>query len=361
MRALLIAACVLCASVVEAALPFNLPLQTTVDYNCNGSGGDTMNPASRKGAAALGVVWDGNIVTSGGFNNRGYLKFDWWDWDVSQLPNQSPDPTSVPAGYSGNVGDCETSFAETTYYAKFRIKTNAAILAHSVLAPPSGLPDGDTQMKWLIWGKDSGEGRDRVIFMLFAGNATANSGPCGGVEATQTCVALCAGVSASCAQTLYTNSQWVSVQLAWRWGDEGTAFQRIYINNNTEGSPTASNATFADVACTAHPTTYWCFPGNASLGGEILYGDIDNTGSAVRENADIWSSDFSLGTSFDASWYQSGTSNDGPTRIRRSGDLMLAAIGLVVPWQWVRKGRLRSLERRGREHGAQGADGVRSE
>lgn len=340
MRVVLVLAILLVTSArLEAALPLQISFQSGFTYACNGVGSHSMTAAARKGASAANIVWEAAIASAGGYSGRSYMDFFWWDWDVSGLPNATT--TSVPAGYSGSMGDCETSFADVTYYLRWRINVASAILAHSVLSPPSGLPDGDTQMKYFIWGRDSGEGRDRMILMFHAGNATGNSGACGGAEATQTCLEVCAGVSSSCARTLFTNAEWVHVQIGWRWGQgTGTAFQRLYVNNNTEGSPTAQNTTFTDVECPGqvppHSAPWWCFPGNTSLGGQFNVGDIDNTGSAVREDANIESMDWILATTFDPTWYPGATPST-PIRLRRPEFALLAAGLLPIGWRLRRR------------------------
>lgn len=308
-----LAAALVCvwAVTAEAALPLQIPFQSGLTFNCNGVGSHALTvsgSAYRGTPASSGVGWYSSVVSSGGFNNRGYFDFYWWDWDVSQVPySEPPGPTSLPAGYIGTAGNCLSPYTDTTYYLRMRLKINAPIYAHSALNPPVGMPDGDTQMKWFIWGRDGDDGTMRAIVMLYAGNANGNSGACGGTAATQFCIELCAGVTSNCARTLASNGEWVSLQFSWRWGPTGTAFQRIYVNNNTEGSPTASNTSFTQTQCTGHPmgSGEWCFPGTTSLEGQFNVGDIDNTGSAVSDDANVQTSDIALATSFDSNWYQS--------------------------------------------------------
>jgi hypothetical protein len=188
-------------------------------------------------------------------------------------------------------------------------------------------------MKFFIWNSFTGEGTDRVIMMLHAGSNA------GGSDANQTTVQLRAGVSGSWVRTLFPNRQWVHLQLAWRWGAEGTAYQRIYVNNNNFSAPTAENRQFDDLDMWG--TDRWGPPGGPTgLDNQFFLGDIDNTGSCVSEDAEIDLMDVELATQFDPNW-STGSSGGttpmpaapvNPRIIRAALDSLLpfGALGLVL-------------------------------
>ena len=86
--------------------------------------------------------------------------------------------------------------------------------------------------------------------------------------------------------------------MAWRWGNG--AFQRIYVDNNREASPTAQNKDFRAIGGT------WNFPGNRSLSSQFLLGSIANQGSCVGEDAHFDTMDVEIDTRFDPEWHRSG-------------------------------------------------------
>ena len=97
------------------------------------------------------------------------------------------------------------------------------------------------------------------------------------------------------AQRRAHNHDWHHIQVAWRWGDEGTAFQRIYVDQNDPDNPTAENTAFTDLG------GVWQWPGDA-LDNQFFWCDISNTGSRVAEDAEIDVMDMEIGETFDPSW-----------------------------------------------------------
>jgi hypothetical protein len=173
---------------------------------------------------------------------------------------------------------------------RFRVRVNAPLLPHS-----SGRSAG---MKWFIWGgfylPDPPGGQVRNITYFYNGAAH------GGDDLQYTTVKLGAGVSASSVQALIPNYQWVHVQTAFKWGSEGVGFQRIYVNNNNVGSPTAENMQFNDLT-----SQTWTFPGSA-LDNQMFWADIVSDNSRIREDAVIDIMDMEIDDQFDPAWYPGG-------------------------------------------------------
>jgi hypothetical protein len=274
---------------------------------------------------APGVLWNYTHQTSGGFMNRPFMRYHWWDWDVSGVGHGSDQAGWTAAGslfrpaggWPGNG----------PYYARFRIRVNSPLVPHA----PVGGCDGDTQMKYFIWNGYTPEGTDRVILMFHAGSQF------GGSDFNETSIQLRAGISGSYTATRFPNREWVHVQIAWRWGQEGSAFQRIYINNNAIGSPTSENLQFNDLDMNGVADS-WGSPSGPPRGldNQFFLGDISNTGSCVAEDAALDVMDFELASQFDPTWFPvSGPRSPTNVRIIREAAatwlfLPFMTLGLVV-------------------------------
>jgi hypothetical protein len=190
------------------------------------------------------------------------------------------------------------------YYLRFRIRVLAPLRPYT--GSLAGC-DNDTQLKWFIWAAFGARGTDRAIMMFHAGSES------GGDDATETTLDLRAGVSDAHARTRFTNGEWHDVQIAWRWGADGVAFQRIYVDNDAEASPTAENLDFS-----GELMGNWPFPGSATLDNELFFGNAVNSGTCLDEDAVIDVMEVELDTAFDPAWHGSmppppdgGTSDAG--------------------------------------------------
>jgi hypothetical protein len=256
--------------------------------------GDARRPLqvlNKPGPKGPGVLWNFSHFKTGGWNDRAFVRYSWWDWNVSKTGHGSDQAGWTGAGAwfrpaSGWPG-------AGPYYLRFRIRINAPLLPQS----SNGQCDGDTQMKFFIWNSFTGVGLDRVIMMLHAGSEG------GGDDKTRTTLDLRAGVSGSHARASLPNHEWVHVQLAWQWGPERTGFQRIYVNNNVVAKPTAENRRFDDLNAGGANKTWGGAAGPTGLDNQFFIGDITNTGSCVRADAEIDLMDVELATAFDSAWH----------------------------------------------------------
>lgn len=297
-------------------------------YNLVGTSTQTLSiVGSERGPKAQGNLWDFTHFASGGYNNRGFVRYSWWDWDVSRTGHNSEVAGWTAAGGAIRPPSGWTQFGQGPYYVRMRLRINRPILPY----PSNGMCDGDTQMKWFIWNSYTGEGTDRAIIMLHDGVRG------GGSETGNTTVQLRAGVSGSFAQTVIPNGQWVNLQFAFRWGPESSGYQRIYVNNNNVGSPTVANNRFDDLDVWGQ-SDHWGHPnGPQGLDQQFFIGDITNTGSCVREDAQIDMADLEIATQFDSAWSGGGagstTMPEAPRNLRIvPGDIDQAALpaGVVL-------------------------------
>jgi hypothetical protein len=277
-----------------------------------------------RGPKGQGNMWDFAHFGSGGYNNRGFMRFYWWDWDVSRTGHGADIAGWTAAGSAMRPAGGWSQFGQGPYYLRFRMRVNAPILRHA----DNGQCDGDTQMKFFIWNSYTADGTDRVIMMLHDGAFG------GGSETGETTLQLRAGVSGSYALARIPNHQWVHVQMAWRWGPESSGFQRIYVNNNNVSSPNAANNRFDDLDVYGL-NDHWGHPSAPQgLDNQFFLGDIANTGSCVREDAQIDVSDFEIATQFDPNWASGGspsTTIQAPRNLRIvPGDVSAAALPFGV-------------------------------
>lgn len=242
------------------------------------------------GPKGPGVLWQFRHFAKGGWNDRGFVRYTWWDWNVSRAGHQADQAGWTQAG--SRFRPSGGWLPDAPYYLRFRIRVQSPI----VPMVRNDQCDGDTQMKFFMWNNFTGRGTDRMIMMLHAGSEG------GGDDQQHTTIDVRAGVSGSAARTRIPNREWVHVQVAWRWGAEGTGYQRIYINNNRLDKPTAENREFNDLDADGVSDT-WAPGGPTNLDNQFFLGGISNTGSCVRADADLDLMDFELATSFDPTWY----------------------------------------------------------
>jgi hypothetical protein len=227
-------------------------------------------------------TWNWSHQTSGGWNGRNFMRYDRWgdengDPQVGFLFNTG---TVAPPG--GWIALAESS----TLYLRFRVRWNAPLTL-------SGL-NSSAQMKWFLFGGPGlADGNDRMI--LFWERATDGTYGAGTDDTTQVTVRMGAGVSAAHCEAVVPVGSWVHVQAAWRYTDAGTPFQRLYVNNNTEGSPTAENTDFSSNAGGT-----WDAP-ESWTGGHWAETVSSNSYTGTDAQLDIM--DFEIDDAFDASWY----------------------------------------------------------
>jgi hypothetical protein len=254
-------------------------------------GSRPLRVVGKPGEKGPGVLWGASHQPSGGWNDRAFMRVSWWDWDVSRVGHDAEQAGWTGAGAWFRPSGGWAAFGP--YFLRFRIRINAPILPHT----PTRECDGDTQMKFFIWNAFTKAGVDRVIMMLHAGSEGGRS------DQTDTTLDLRAGVSGSHARATFRNHEWVHVQLGWRWGPEGDAYQHIWIDNNAQDKPTAQNRRFEDLNANGLRRTWGGVDGASGLDEQFFIGDIANTGSCVREDAEIDLMDVELATEFDPTWF----------------------------------------------------------
>jgi len=177
-------------------------------------------------------------------------------------------------------------------YLRFRVRTNAYI---------GGGAGHSGGMKWFIFGGPGISGERRMIMWFRAASyAPAPDYTPLGTDSVSTCIEMSAGVSGNRCQALYTNSEWVHVQIAWAYtGATGGPYMRIYINNNTVGSPNGEHTAFTSDGLGGA----WSYPEGWDTGH---WADIVTTGSVSTTNAELDFLDMQFGTTFDDTWYPNG-------------------------------------------------------
>ena len=58
-------------------------------YWNNGVNSDSLEYFSNNGPKTLGTMWNYQHFTSGGVNNRPFVRYTWWDWDVTQASHDA--------------------------------------------------------------------------------------------------------------------------------------------------------------------------------------------------------------------------------------------------------------------------------
>jgi len=221
-------------------------------------------------------TWNWSHETTGGYSSRNFMRFYRWvtvDGDPVTGFYWNPTTTLSPETFSG--------LGNGPNYLRFRMRTNAYL----------GAGGHDAGMKWFIWGGPGVSGERRMIFWVRAGSAG------GGSDASNTTLEMRAGVSGNYCQTTIANSTWVHVQLAWYHESSGNGpYMRIYVDNNTVGSPTAEHTAFTADSMGGS----WLKP---ESWGEGHWADIVTTGSTSTTDAELDFMDMEFGTTFDNTWY----------------------------------------------------------
>jgi hypothetical protein len=272
-----------------------------------------------KGPQGSGAIWDFTHVGNGsGWNGRNFMRYSRWrtvDGDPRAGFNWSLNTTQPPGGWA--------AVRNAPLFFRWRMRVNQHMTEST----------GHGAMKFMIFGGPGlPDGGSRAIFFLYSGSYTAQQLGRSGSDAQYTGLCINAGVSGSRAFALVPNGTWVHVQVAVRWGAQGTAYQRVYINNNNFNAPDYQNTSFPDVGT-------WTFP---DLGGgnpgEMWWGNVVTTNSATSTDFNADFMDFEMDDAFDPNWSSGSGGGGTPTapaapsnvRIVTAGAdlaLMIGAIG----------------------------------
>lgn len=231
-------------------------------------------------------IWDWSHETAGGYDGRNYMRFYRWsdeDGDPDTGFYFTPDTLLAP--------QVVADLAPGPLYVRFRMKTTEYL----------GAGGHSAGMKWFIFGGPGISGERRMIFWVRNGLAYSGVGESlygqGGTLIANSVLDMTAGVSGNRANCLMPNAEWVHIQLAWAYtGASGGPYMRIYVNNNTIGSPDAEHTAFTSDGMGG----VWSYPEGWDTGH---WADIVSTGSTSDRDAQIDFMDMEFGTSFDASWY----------------------------------------------------------
>ena len=270
-----------------AEVPFDLPPPYHVYWD-DGASSSELDVYGDPGPKGQGVVWNFEHHDVGGVGDGPFARYSVWDTNVAGI-----DAGSFTAGWSqtGSLFRPRGGWVDAPYYLRFRIRIAAPLVPYA--GALAGC-DGDTQLKFFIWAPFTEPGTNRIIVMLHAGDDA------GGTDPNTTTIHARAGVSGSYALASVPNGEWHDVQIAWRWGDEGTAFQRIYIDNDVEASPTSENLMFDDLG------DHWTFD-PSGLDNQFFWGNIVNTGTCVGADAEIDVMQMQIDDEFDPTWHALGT------------------------------------------------------
>lgn len=274
-----------------------------------------------KGPSGTGATWDFTHVGNGsGWNGRNFMRYSRWrnlDGDPRAGFNWSLNATPPPGGWS--------AVRNAPLFVRWRMRVNQHMTEST----------GHGGMKWMIFGGPGlADGNNRLILFFYSGSYTASQVGRSGTDAQYTGLCVNAGVSGSRAYSLIPNGTWVHVQVAVRWGATGTAYQRVYINNNNFNAPSFQNTAFSDLSGQT-----WSFPdvGGGSP-GEMWWGNIVTTNSATSSDFNADFMDFEMDDAFDPNWSVGGGGGGtqppaAPSNVRivtSAGDvtLMIGAVGL---------------------------------
>ena len=231
-------------------------------------------------------TWDFEHMSDGsGWAGGNFMRYYRWagvDGDPQSGFFWSLDSTSPPGGW--------TAIRTEPLYFRWRMR----VMSHM------GESVGHGAMKWLIFGGPGlADGNSRLIVFIYSGSYTGSQLGRNVSDANYTGLALNAGVSGSRAFGLVPNGRWVNVQAAVRWGPTGTAYQRLYIDNNEIAQPDFENTSFSDLSGQT-----WTFPdlggGNA---GTAQWGNIVTTNSESSTDFVVDWMDFEIDDEFDPNWH----------------------------------------------------------
>lgn len=221
-------------------------------------------------------LWDVRHLTSGGWNGRAYMRYFRWAGVDGDSPNTGWN-MAAPMVRPG------AEWPDGPYYLRFRMRT--------VVPLTEGIRPS-AAMKWFLFPTTGRTGR--MILYVYRGGG--GSGGAGGNDDKHTILQCRAGVSKHMAEVRVPNREWVHVQVGWRWGRKGTAYQRIWLNSNDFARPTDQNADFDEEL-----GGNWPMPPQKEF-EELQWGNIVSTGSFTGTDAQIDWMDMELDDEFDPNW-----------------------------------------------------------
>jgi hypothetical protein len=232
-------------------------------------------------------VWDFAHVGDGsGWNGRNYMRWSRW-------AGVNGDPQ---AGFIFNPPRIAPTVLATAaaqpLYVRFRIRVVQPLVE-------SGR-NSSAQCKFFIFGGPGlANGNSRMI--VFLERATDSTYGAGRSDAKQVTLRAGAGVSGSFAAVPIAVGEWTHVQVAWRYSEAGSPFQKVYRNTNVERSPTAQNTDFSSAGGS------WNVPApgpGAKTGWDAgHWAEIVSSNSYTDNDAIVDVMDFELDDEFDDSWY----------------------------------------------------------
>jgi hypothetical protein len=252
-----------------------------------GSSADLKINARSRGPKNGTNVWDfSHVGDASGWNGRNYMR--WSRWAAVDGDPQAGfvfSPTRVAPGVLATA-------AAQPLYLRFRIRVVQPLTQSD--------RNSSAQCKFFIFGGPGlANGNSRMI--LFLERATDSTYGAGKNDSKQITLRVGAGVSGSFAAVPITVGEWTHVQIAWRYTEAGSPYQRIYRNTNAEGAPTAQNTDFSGAGGS------WQVP---AAGGEAKTGwdtghwaEIVSSRSYTDTDAIIDVMDLELDDEFDSRWY----------------------------------------------------------
>lgn len=267
--------------------------------------------AQQMGPKGPGHLWNYTHESVGGWNNRRFIRFYWWEYSASGIPEES-------AGFFFSGAAIEPSGQwqnGVEYFVRARIRFNQRI-------QPTA-PNGTTaNNKWFIG--NIGQGGDaRIMIHMRSGES---GGVCGLNQtlypgATHVGTRISQNIYEDCAGGPLRVGQWEHVQYSFKFGGPGVGAVKLWINNNSYNQPTSQDLNW---------NRPWSMDRAQMNSGFHLGGYL----SDELENDATWDvMDFEIATTFDGAWYPGGAPTPPPPAaplnvrvIRSSGLLLLLAI-----------------------------------
>jgi hypothetical protein len=271
--------------------------------------------SQQMGSKGPGRLWNYTHETSGGWNNRNYVRFYWWDYDVSGVPEEA-----VGFFFSGAPIEPSAQWQNgVEYFVRVRIRYNQRIRPH----PNSGMTANN---KWFIGNIGAG-GDARVMIHM---RSAESGGVCGLNQSqyppqTHVGTRISQNISADCAGGALRVGVWEHLQYSFRFGGPGTAAVKLWLNNNDYSRPTSQDLNWGD---------NWQMVRSQMNTGFNLGGYVSDE---VADDVTWDIMDFEIANAFDSGWAPSGSTTPPPpvpapaapdnVRIVR-GSLLLLTLGM---------------------------------
>lgn len=207
-------------------------------YDMNGGERDTLGVYSEvMGPKGPGTLWDYEHITDGsGWNGRSFVRFRWWDFDVSGIEEQEigfffdgARLTPPPDGWRDGA----------EYFIRFRVRI------HSTPVAVGGESGTTVNNKFLI----TNSGGVRLMLHMRSADGSA----CGTFDPIQyppqdwVSMRISRNIDGPddgyCANVPVPTAQWTHLQYSVRYGAAGSVFVKAWVNNDDYSRPTAVDAT----------------------------------------------------------------------------------------------------------------------